>query len=76
MKTVKLDGVYKRLSDQDAEVYVNLKGWSYAPKSEWKAITRKPKEEEPQPVLEEPKKVKNANTISTLQTNRLKVIVI
>ena len=60
MKTIKLDGVYKRLKEQEAEVYVNLKGWFYCPKEEYKKATRVPVVvAEPKVVVEKPKKEKN-----------------
>jgi hypothetical protein len=54
MKTIKKKDVYERVDDATAESKVKHNGWSYSSKSEWKAKTRKPKEEA---VVE--KKVKN-----------------
>ena len=49
MKTVKLDGKYRRVNDKEANSLVS-EGWSYCSKSEWKTEVRdknKPAEKTP-----------------------------
>ena len=46
MKTIKQkSGRIDRVSDKEANERVKIGGWEYCPKSEWKLITRKPKNE-------------------------------
>lgn len=46
MKTIKQkSGKIDRVSDKEAIERVRVGGWDYCPKSEWKSITRKPKNE-------------------------------
>jgi hypothetical protein len=47
MKTIKQkSGKIERVNDKEAEMRVKSGGWDYCPKSEYKAITRKPKTED------------------------------
>lgn len=40
MKTIKKNGRYERLDEQEARLKVTTAGWSYCPKSEWKENVR------------------------------------
>ncbi len=40
MKCIKKDGEIRRVSDVDADNKVKVHGWSFVPKSEWKAKVR------------------------------------
>ena len=48
MKTIanKAQGVWKRVSDDEAYSTAGRQGWSYCPKSQWKDNVRSPKKEE------------------------------
>jgi len=39
MKTIKRNGVVKRVSDREAE-HLTKQGWNYCPKNEWKSINK------------------------------------
>jgi hypothetical protein len=61
-------GTIKRINDRDADSEVKSGYWKYIPKSEYKSVTRKPKnveqpanvESSPEPKNTNPKKSKNA----------------
>jgi hypothetical protein len=44
MKTIKKDGKIKRVTDKNADTLVAKNGWSFCPKSEFKAINTKTQE--------------------------------
>ena len=47
MKTIKQkSGKIERVNDKEAEMRVKSGGWDYCSKSEYKAMTRKPKNED------------------------------
>jgi len=48
MKTIKLNGVVKRVSNDKADIFVKEEGWKFTTKSEWKKDHRKEVEEKPE----------------------------
>ena len=57
-------GDIRRVDNKDAEEKVTGGYWKYVPKSEWKLVSRKPKEETKEEVVEQ--------TVSEKQLNRKK----